>query len=295
MIGSARHRLIGSGRHRARRGAVASCGFALVAASAVWVAGGLAGSPAEAATLPANCSQAGVGAAVVCRFGFTGGEQTFTVPARVSSVDLAAVGASGGAVSNSDGGGPGGTASVSGYTVTGGSTLYVEVGGVGGDGFGRGSAGGFNGGGAGGPGTDFSGFDVSGAGGGGASDVRTVSGSLASRVLVAAAGGGGGPNSAGGGPGAAGGAAYNGTYGGGGATTSAGGAGGNSPVKTAAVRTGSSGSAAKAVVHLSTLTVVVAAAAGITAAAAAARTRPAAAGRTTPLAARPAPRQARPR
>jgi len=110
-------------------------------------------------------------------FGFTGGEQTFTVPAGVTSVHVVAVGGRGG----SSGGVGGAAAQASGnLTVTPGQTLYLEVGGNG-----RSlGGGGFNGGAAG------------AAGGGGASDVRTVSHTAASslehRLLVASGGGGGG-------------------------------------------------------------------------------------------------------
>lgn len=221
-----------SGRHRARRGAAAASGFALVAASAVSALAGFGVSAADAATLPANCAQASVGADVVCTFTYTGAEQTFTVPDGVTSVDLAAVGASGGALQSSDGAGPGGTASVSGYAVTAGQKLYVEVGGTGSNGGYAGSAGGFNGGGAGGsvPAGDEAG---AGPGGGGASDVRTVAsgqaGSLASRAVVASGGGGGfEPSQVGGGPGQAGSTPTPGANGGGGGTGSAGGAGGTS-------------------------------------------------------------------
>lgn len=99
-------------------------------------------------------------------FRFTGGEQTFTVPAGVTSIHVVAIGGAGASGGNTSGGstvgGAGGFgASVSGdLSVTAGQTLYVEVGGNG-----SGAGGGFNGGGTGDP---FS------PGGGGASDVRTL-------------------------------------------------------------------------------------------------------------------------
>src|SRR4051812_11513300 len=77
-------------------------------------------------------------------FSFTGGEQTYTVPAGVTALQVTATGARGG--------GPvGGTTLLAGrgavvtgtINVTPGQTLYVEVGGIGND-F---SQGGFNGGG----------------------------------------------------------------------------------------------------------------------------------------------------
>jgi hypothetical protein len=135
----------------------------------------------------------------------TGGQQTFTVPAGVSTVNVVAVGGSGGGAGSKAPGGFGGELSAS-LAVSPGQVLYVEVGGNGGSGSGSG-AGGFNGGGKGGTGA---------GGGGGASDVRTVpqgeSTSLASRVIVAGGGGGGatapgGANAGAGGAGAGGGGA----------------------------------------------------------------------------------------
>jgi Glycine rich protein len=131
----------------------------------------------------------------------TGGQQTFAVPAGVSSLHVVAVGASGGAAgSNPAPGGFGATASAD-LAVSGGLVLYVEVGGNGGSGSGSG-AGGFNGGGAGGGAA---------GGGGGDSDVRTSPAtaqvSLASRLVIAGGGGGGAQGSGGGNAGANGGAA----------------------------------------------------------------------------------------
>jgi hypothetical protein len=119
-------------------------------------------------------------------FKYTGAEQTFTVPAGVTSIHVVATGAVGGTAS--DGGTLGGRgAVVSGDLSVKPGPLYIEVGGPGG------GAGGFNGGGSGGTG-GFGQF-LSG-GGGGASDVREVpngdANSLQSRLLVAAGGGGGG-------------------------------------------------------------------------------------------------------
>ena len=124
------------------------------------------------------------GAGTKCRFLSTGSQDTFVVPAGVSSLHVVATGAPGGV--GSYGGSAGRGAQVSGdVTVTRGQTLYVNVGGPGGFG-----AGGFNGGG--------NSYDnvISGGGGGGATDLRTVSStqdsSLASRLIVAAGGGGSG-------------------------------------------------------------------------------------------------------
>jgi hypothetical protein len=131
-------------------------------------------------------------------FGYTGGEQTYVVPAGVARVDVTAIGAAGGVSCAT----PGLTAGLGGsqvaeVSVHGGEVLYVEVGGIGGGNplaacnpgsTPAGNPGGFNGGGAGGT--------EDGAGGGGASDIRTVSmaagpfSSLASRLVTAAGGGG---------------------------------------------------------------------------------------------------------
>ena len=111
-------------------------------------------------------------------FSYTSGMQTFTVPACVSSVRIECWGAQGnnGLTAN---GFTGGTGGLGGYTagdlsVTGGSDIYIFVGG----------SGGYNGGGAGG--------NSGGGPGGGASDVRYGGTSLSNRVIVAGGGGGGG-------------------------------------------------------------------------------------------------------
>ena len=113
-------------------------------------------------------------------FTYTGSEQTFTVPLGVTSMEVKAVGGRGG----DDNGRGGPAARVTGeLNVTPGETLYVEVGGTGGEGS-EYNSGGFNGGGSG------------GGGGGGASDVRTSPRSSGlspdDRLLVAGGGGGGG-------------------------------------------------------------------------------------------------------
>jgi hypothetical protein len=143
-------------------------------------------------------STAGV---TTCTFASTGVEQSFTVPAGVSSVHVVASGATGGSGSSTGPGGRGAVVSAN-LTVTPGDVLYVEVGGAPtttttADCFeDTPCVGGFNGGGS----SRF------GGGGGGGSDVRTISrgdaGTLASRLLVAAGGGGGGGLYGGGGGGA---------------------------------------------------------------------------------------------
>jgi len=120
------------------------------------------------------------------------GESTFIVPDGVSHVSVAAIGAQGGA--GYEGGCYADGAEVTGtLAVTAGETLYVEVGGQGGDSDASANpAGGSNGGGTGGSG----GF-ASRAAGGGASEVRTLPAAdgvspVDSRLLVAGGGGGGG-------------------------------------------------------------------------------------------------------
>jgi hypothetical protein len=145
---------------------------------------------------------AGVGPAT---FSFTGGEQSYTVPAGVTSLHVVVVGAPGGAGltvadAGTGGAGAGGARGIADLAVTPGEVLYVEVGGAGGPGgfsFFGGGAGGFNGG-----GTAAGVFSNDGGGGGGASDVRRCSitavscadgtTSLDSRLLIAGGGGGGG-------------------------------------------------------------------------------------------------------
>lgn len=118
-------------------------------------------------------------AAATRTFTFTGAEQTFTVPAGVSTVHVLAIGAEGG----KSGAQGGAAAEVQGdLTVKPGQVLYVEVGGQGGGGGAAGNPGGFNGGGEG------------AGGGGGASDIRTnplSEGLLPDTRLIVAAGGGG--------------------------------------------------------------------------------------------------------
>ena len=165
---------------RLARAATAVAGLAL--AVAVIPAGLASAAPAA---LPAGCTQSG--ATVTCSYGYTGAEQTFTVPAGITAVQVDAIGAAGGAYSQPGGEGAKVTGTLGG--LSGGQVLYVEVGqqpdtastpeGV--------EATAFNGGGA-------PGFGSGSGGGGGASDVRDISraaaGSLASRLIVAGGGGG---------------------------------------------------------------------------------------------------------
>jgi serine/threonine-protein kinase len=120
-------------------------------------------------------------------FDFTGGAQTWTVPAGVTSATFHVYGAQGGGTSAPSVGGLGGSAFAT-LNVNPGDALVITVGGQGRsvavcDQNTPAGAGGFNGGGAGG------GDPCAGAGGGGASDVRTGP-DLDQRILVAGGGGG---------------------------------------------------------------------------------------------------------
>lgn len=171
-------------------------------------------APAGAVTVPASQT-----------FSATGAEQTFVVPAGVTSVRVTAIGGRGGAGYGSNVPGGAGAAVAGTVAVTPGQTLYVEVGANGSSANSGSFQPVFNGGAAAGSGTSPGGT------GGGASDVRTVPraqgpASLASRRLVAAGGGGGGGVIGVGG--AAGQPGTNGNFstGGGPGTAAAGGAGG---------------------------------------------------------------------
>jgi hypothetical protein len=118
---------------------------------------------------------------------FTGGVQSFTVPACVGTLSVDLRGARGGfgwsAIHR-----PGYGGRVTGvFTVTPGQVLNVYVGGVGGNGStGAGGASGYNGGGQ---GALYSG-SYAGGGGGGATDIRVSPFALGNRLIVAAGGGG---------------------------------------------------------------------------------------------------------
>jgi hypothetical protein len=103
----------------------------------------------------------------------TGAEQTFVVPAGVSSVGVVGVGGEGGAGAANGGAGGFGATVTGDVAVTPGEVLYVEVGadGQSAPNEDTGGLGGFNGGGS---GSTYGGSTASG-GGGGASDVRTCS------------------------------------------------------------------------------------------------------------------------
>jgi hypothetical protein len=149
-------------------------------------------------------------------FTYSGDYYSWTVPSGVSTLSVDLRGARGGngvypSCSNGSAGSYGGLGGkITGtLDVTSGATLYLYVGGKGGDGITLRSSGGFNGGG----GAGYYGAGaVSGpcypGTGGGASDIRTTSGVLSSRLIVAGGGGGAGgytPGSGGSGGGTTGG------------------------------------------------------------------------------------------
>ena len=123
-------------------------------------------------------------AQTVVNFSYTGAPQTWTVPAGVTSITIDAAGARGGNYSGAAG--LGGRVQAT-YAVTPGTTLYIYVGGAGGDASGSSVAqGGYNGGGN----SSWDSYGVSGGAGGGATDIRIGGTSLTNRVLVAGGGGG---------------------------------------------------------------------------------------------------------
>ena len=125
-------------------------------------------------------------------FSYTGGPQTFTVPDGVTSIDVVAYGAQGGAGAK---GAPGkGGQITTDLAVTPGQTLHILVGGQGGAY--ANSAAGWNGGGTGANGACG---PYGGGGGGGASDIRVGGTGLNDRVVVAGGGGGGGADGTNGG------------------------------------------------------------------------------------------------
>ena len=131
-----------------------------------------------------------VGALAQTTFNYTGGMQTYTVPAGVTSIQIECWGAQGGDSESctagpnpQEDGGLGGFA-IGNLSVVPGEVLNIYVGGKpnNGDLGGGNELGGFNGGGSGG--------QWAGAGGG-ASDVRQFGNALINRVIVAGGGGGG--------------------------------------------------------------------------------------------------------
>src|SRR5262245_37580664 len=145
------------------------------------------------ATLTAVLGAGGAQAATTVTFHLTSAEQTFAVPAGVTTLHATVIGGRGGSTGSALGG-FGGLASAD-LSVAPGQVLYIEVGGNGASGAlsgtGNGGPGGFNGGGQGGD----SDFGSGGSGGGGASELRatplaTDAGSSAPRLSGGGAGGG---------------------------------------------------------------------------------------------------------
>ncbi|GAA1990173.1 hypothetical protein GCM10009838_61570 [Catenulispora subtropica] len=187
------------------------------------------------------------GAVTKCTFTYSGSADSFTVPARVTTLFLDVKAASGGRGCAGGDGGLGAEVQST-LSVTPGQALLINVGGKGGDATCGGindavaGVGGFNGGANGGIG-GFAQEYAPGGGGGGASEVRTAPYTLSDRLVIAGGGGGGGaiggnggiPGGDGGGGGQAGvtgqagaaGTNSTGGQGGGGGTSTAGGAGGS--------------------------------------------------------------------
>src|SRR5215472_4031299 len=173
------HTSSGQDRAQARglmhRAVLTAGAAAVLLGPALWAA-----SPAGADTNPA-CPDAFSSTATSCIYHYTGAEQDFTVPDRVTAVTITTVGAPGGKVYGNDAG-VGAVVTATVPLPAGTTTLYAEVGGPG-----------FNGGGGGGG---------QGGAGGGASDVRTTSITQISdsqlttatdtRLVVAGGGGGAG-------------------------------------------------------------------------------------------------------
>ena len=147
------------------------------------------------------------GATAQPTYNYTGGVQTWVVPAGVHLVSFDAYGAAGGMVGPSSTTvfgtfplpaptAPGKGGRIQGFlAVTPGSVLSIYVGGAGKTGTAAGCAGGYNGGGN--VATRPAPANVvSGGGGGGATDIRAGGAALANRVVVAAGGGGAAYNSA---------------------------------------------------------------------------------------------------
>jgi hypothetical protein len=194
--------------------------YALAATAGAAAAAALA-LPAAAPAAP-SCEPSG--SDTVCTFSYTGGAQTWTVPAGVSEATFEVSGAAGGDTRVGAPGGLGGRATAT-IAVTPADTLQVNVGGTPGT---HHVFGGFNGGGFGAEGEE----GIS-AGGGGGSDVRSGAFALADRIIIAGGGGGATAHLAGGaGGGTTGGAGSRPDlfgHAGGGGTQTAGGAGGLIP------------------------------------------------------------------
>ncbi|GAC69576.1 glycine-rich protein [Gordonia soli] len=162
------------------------------AAGAAIVVAGLTVAPGTAsAALPGECVQPDPTGVVTCTY-TAAGQHTLTLPAGVESVQVTAIGGHGGAITNAQTGGRGAVVTGTVAVPANSHTLVAMVASNGAstkpDAVGDGGEGGEGGGGHGGT-TPRSGASP-GAGGGGASDIRTSTNDLASRVLIAAGGGG---------------------------------------------------------------------------------------------------------
>ena len=137
---------------------------------------------AAAAVVPLAASGAAQADAPSQTFGSTGAEQTYTVPAGVESITESLTGGTGGSGCAAGGSAGAGATLTATTPVTPGQKLYVNVG----------QNGELNGPATfGGGGSSNAGWaSGEGASGGGASDIRTASGDLSTRLLVAAGGGG---------------------------------------------------------------------------------------------------------
>ncbi|MFH9355225.1 Ig-like domain-containing protein [Kitasatospora sp. NPDC017646] len=240
----ARTRRTGEGPTPSLRSRSARRGRHVLAAGTLALGMSFALAPVLATPASAAGTCVTTGSLVTCTFNYTGAADSFTVPAGVTQLGFDAKGASGGASASGETGGAGAEA-IGTLAVTPGQTLQVNVGGAGGNGSsGSGGVGGFNGGAAG--AASLEGF--SGGGGGGASDVRSGTFDLASRLVTAAGGGGaggGGTSNLPGGTGGAGGqSGVNGSNGGSDGTAPGGGGGGGAtPTTPGAAGTGGNGDA----------------------------------------------------
>ncbi|MGW6100388.1 hypothetical protein ACWFRK_40070 [Streptomyces sp. NPDC055157] len=112
-----------------RAGSAAARGRALAVAAGVFCTAAIAPvALSGAAHAQGTCTVSGP--TTTCTFAFTGAEQTFTVPSGVTQVDVMAIGAGGGVENNGVSGGRGAQASGTLTGLSGGQTLYVEVGGT---------------------------------------------------------------------------------------------------------------------------------------------------------------------
>ncbi|MBA4021178.1 MAG: hypothetical protein C0482_02335 [Gordonia sp.] len=181
-----------SGTNWYRPGIAVAGSVAVLGALLVWP------GSAGAAPLPAECVQAGSAGVVTCTY--STGTHALTLPEGVATVTVTAIGGRGGSYIEGDNryysGGIGAVVNGTVAVPAGSRTLHPVVAGDGGDTRvgpdDSPGVGGFNGGGTAGipkwPGRkDY----APGAGGGGASDIRTDPTDLDSRVLIAAGGGGG--------------------------------------------------------------------------------------------------------